>query len=157
MSPESFYDQEVDTRRWEPQGPTSGVVARSTPAAVNPVTGHGLGCECKYCPSGQLAWYEARVATMEGRPAVPAPRKPNPLFDQVVPVCCLLAMLIIGGLVLTPVIVPVITISVVAVVAIVIALVMLAVVALVLLFVFMKVRRDLDVNKNNGKVIKYRP
>lgn len=88
---------------------------------------------------------------------VPAPRKPNPLTDQVVPVCCLLAMMIVGCLVLTPVIVPVITISVVAVVAIVIALVMLAVVGLVLLFVFMKVRRDLDDNKGQGRVIKYRP
>lgn len=94
----------------------SGEVVRRPGAEVNPVNGHGRGCECAQCPG----WYDRRAALgvpSSPRGVVPAARETRPLLDQVIPVCCLLATITVCGLVLLPVIVPVLAISAVMVIA----------------------------------------
>lgn len=78
---------------------------------VNPVNGHGWSCECRQCPAGL-------TSGQAGSPAGLTPaRRPNVLVDQVVPVCVLMAMVTVCGLVLLPVVVPLLAISAVVIVA----------------------------------------
>lgn len=69
---------------------------------VNPVTGHGLYCQCSRCPG----WYDQRAANAVGISVAPPPRRSNVLLDQVVPVSILMAVFTICAMVLVPVIMP---------------------------------------------------
>jgi hypothetical protein len=84
---------------------TGGELVVQQPAYVNPVNGHGPGCECRQCPGGLVKILEARASEPDQAPA----RKPRPLQDQVIPICLLLAVVTVCGLVLTPVIAPMMT------------------------------------------------
>lgn len=96
---------------------------------VNPVNGHGRGCECSQCPG----WYDRRDAltprelhtrAIHTRGGVAADRgRSAVLFDQIIPVCCLLAMVTVCGLVLLPVVVPLMAISAMMIVALAIVVV----------------------------------
>lgn len=114
MPSTEFYDQAADLDVEQPR--TSAPIERWSAApverrATNPVTGHGVECECRFCPAGQLAWYEARAAVTlaDNKPAVPGPRKPNALVDQAVPIAALLMVFTVCALVLLPVVVPLMT------------------------------------------------
>lgn len=113
-------DEVYDWLAEEQRQPVSAPVARRTETSINPVNGHGRGCECAQCPG----WYERRDALTPrelhtGRVAVAPPeRRPNVLVDQVVPVSILMAMVTVCGLVLLPVIVPLMAISAVLIVAV---------------------------------------
>lgn len=117
---EDVYDWLAEEQRHQ----AAPLVRRET-GSVNPVNGHGRGCVCPQCPG----WYDRRadLATnareVAGR-VVPAERRPNVLLDQVVPVSILMAMVTVCGLVLLPVVVPLMAISAVLIVAV--AIVMLA-------------------------------
>lgn len=113
---DEVYDWLADTQEPEPARP---VARRADALAVNPVTGHGRDCECSRCPG----WYNRRGELAAGGVADPRPTRPNVLFDQVIPVCCLLAMVTVCGLVLLPVIVPLLAISAMMVVALALVLV----------------------------------
>jgi len=145
-----LYDWQADTRfDWELSArPSEGQMERraySRPESaqptgrVNAVNGHGAGCECPQCPG----WYVARArmgeqAFLSTAPPAPAPR---PLLDQVVPVACLMGITTVCGLVLVPVVVPVLAVGLTA---IIVALVVLAVTVVGVLAVFGRssVRRD---------------
>lgn len=110
---DEVFDQEVDTR----PRTLRGEVAERTSAQVNPITGHGRGCQCPRCPG----WYDSRAAVaarnLENERLVPQQRPANPLFDQVIPVCILMAMVTVCGLILLPVVVPLVAISTLMIVA----------------------------------------
>jgi hypothetical protein len=88
---------------------------------VNPVNGHGQGCLCPQCPG----WYDNRMQLLTRSPVdvVPPARRPNVLVDQVVPVAALMAMVTVCGLVLLPVVVPLLAVSAMMVVALAIVVV----------------------------------
>ena len=118
-------DEVYDWLAEEQRQPVAPVVRRET-GSVNPVNGHGRGCVCPQCPG----WYERRAAMVDASHAreitgrvVPEPRRPNVLVDQVVPVSILMAMVTVCGLVLLPVVVPLMAISAVLIVAVAIVMV----------------------------------
>lgn len=83
--------------------------------SVNPVNGHARDCMCPRCPG----WYENRAELAAKSIAAQQPaRRSSVLFDQVIPVCVLMAMVTVCGLVLLPVIVPLMAISAVLIVAV---------------------------------------
>lgn len=115
-------------------------------ASVNPVTGHGHDCECSKCPG----WYDRRadLATRAVALGTPAPaRRGSVLTEQVVPVCCLLATVTVCGLVLLPVVVPLMAISAVMIVAVSVVVVTGAVVVTRILGALNRVPAD------NGRVV----
>lgn len=161
---ESFYDWSADQesgvssatnpRNWNASH--TGAMETRQAMNVNPVNGHARDCECSRCP----AWYDARVRVaaearfVSATPVVPAERQPRPLTDVVVPVCALLAMLTVCGVVLVPVVTPLIGLAAVSTVAVAVSVVALASVALVFLTIAMKLRRGFDREKIvRGRVV----
>lgn len=117
---EDVYDWSAEEHRRQ-----SAPIARRETGSVNPVNGHGRGCECAQCPG----WYERRAVMVERSHGMdveyPAPRerRPNALVDQVIPVSILMAMVTVCGLVLLPVVVPLLAISAMMIVALAIVIV----------------------------------
>lgn len=125
-----IYDWQADTRQaadwgYQPRPAAPLVPVRpSEVERVNAVNGHGAGCECPQCPG----WYVARArdAHAGAFPSshVPQERAARPLLDQVVPVACMMGMTTVCGLVLVPVVLPVLAVGLTA---IIVALVVLAI------------------------------
>lgn len=123
-----LYDWQADARQaadWLNASPPAAPLVPVRPSAVervNAVNGHGGGCECPQCPG----WYVARARDAHAGVSahVPPPVAPRPLLDQVVPVMCLMAMVTVCGLVLVPVVIPVLAVGLTA---IIVSLVVLAV------------------------------
>ena len=84
--------------------PTWGATVERRAVGSPQAARHGEGCECPRCPGWYVARERARVPSYS---TAPPEQRPRPLVDQVIPVCCLLAMVAVCGLVLVPVVVPV--------------------------------------------------
>lgn len=140
----NVYDWRADEARFVTPAPPPGgpdpmkVMDAYRAAGLNQVTGHARGCICPQCPG----WYEMRTRDLAPNPHVPPARKPNPLMDQVVPVCVLMAMMTTCATVLIPVVAPLLGLAVISAVAVVVAIVALAVVMLVLLVVFRRFAKE---------------
>lgn len=106
--------------QWREQQSTRAPAVR-TAGKVNPITGHASTCVCPKCPG----WYEARVSAEQS--ASPN-RRGSVLLDQVIPVCLLLAMVTVCGLILIPVIVPLVAVSAMMIVAVAVVFVVAAIV-----------------------------
>jgi hypothetical protein len=139
----SFYDWQADEqaqascevannpRSWEAPAPRQG---NQLAGRVNAVTGHVPGCACARCPG----WYDDRVGV---NVSMAPERKPRPLIDQVVPVAILMAMVTVCGMVLIPLVAPLLALTVVSLVAIVASIGLLAIIAMSVVFMFSKTHK----------------
>lgn len=153
---DEVYDWLTEEQRYQ----SAEVIPRTTRpvSPVNPVTGHAMDCVCPRCPG----WYEARQRgivvdpmTQQQPPMVQA-RRGSALLDQVIPVCCLLAMVTVCGTVLLPVAMPMVAMGVVMVIAMVVAVVVGALVALYLLGVIRRESRNQGGQSIRGELVRQR-
>lgn len=135
--------------RWDPTGfdrrcpQYSGAevsTRRQAQSDVNRVTGHGMDCRCSRCPG----WYEdrARLAAEAVDRATPPDRRPNPLYDQVIPVSILLVVFTACMAVLLPVITPLIALSAMSLGLVAICVTIIAIVGLGLVGMFRRAARE---------------
>lgn len=133
---------------------TNALARRSSPQAVNAVTGHGLDCRCSRCPG----WYADRVqavGTHVDRAYVPAQRAARPLVDVVLPVAVLMCVFTICAVVLLPVVTPLVALSALSLGLVAVCICVVSIVALSLAVVVRRTTRDAGgVRVVRGKVVK---